>query len=167
MSGTAITIRLTRGYVALVDLDDYEMLSRLKWRAKVEADGRVYASAHLPRSGKRGKAVVMHRYILGVTDPLVKVDHRNGDGLNNTRDNLRICTNAQNVRNQRAHGDKKTSKLKGVSFIRSAGKYRAQIMVNYRKFNLGNFANEIDAAKAYDAAAREHFGEFARCNFGA
>ncbi len=158
-------IALTRGYFAAVDEADFEYLATIKWRAKVEPDGRVYACGHRPGSGKRGTSVLMHRAILGVSDRAVKVDHRDGDGLNNRRSNLRRSTNAQNIQNQRPHRDKKTSKLKGVCFYPKSGFYRAQIMANYRKFNLGNYATAEEAARVYDAKARELFGEFAYCNF--
>jgi len=107
----------------------------------------------------------MHRVILGAADPAVKVDHRDGDGLNNRRSNLRKSTNAENIRNQAPHRDKKTSKLKGVCFYPKTGRYRAQIMADYRKVNLGSYATAEIAARVYDAAARELHGEFARVNF--
>src|ERR1039457_5757601 len=113
---SANLIGLTRGYVAWVDEADFGYLSTIKWRAKVEPDGRVYACGHRPGSGKRGTSIYMHRAILGVSDPAIKVGHRDGHGLNIRRGKLRSSTNAHNIQNQMPHRDKKTSKLKGVCF---------------------------------------------------
>ncbi len=91
------------------------------------------------------------------------VDHRNHDGLDNRRENLRPCTRKENQRNQKIqHG--KASKFKGV-FRDCPDKWTSLITVNGRKIRLGNFALEEDAAKAYDKAAQQHFGEFACLNF--
>jgi len=107
---------------------------------------------------------MMHRLVMGAVRGEL-VDHRHGDTLDNRKSKLRKCSNTQNARNQRPHSDKRTSKYKGVAFMRDRGSFRAQIMVNRKKINLGNFVDEISAAKAYDHAALKHFGEFARCNF--
>lgn len=158
-------IGLTKGEFAFVDEQDFEFLSAIKWRLKVEPDGRKYAVGHRPGSGKHGKTIFMHRAIMGVSDPAIKVDHRDGDGLNNRRSNLRNASNAQNIRNQRPHIDKKTCQFKGVCFYPTTGTFRAQIMANYRKFNLGSYATAEEAARVYDSKARELHGEFARTNF--
>jgi hypothetical protein len=160
-----IPVRLTRGYHALVSEQDYERVAAIKWRVKVDPDGRAYAVAHRPGSGKHGKSILMHRFVLGITDSNIKVDHANGLTLCNWRENLRPATNAENISNQRPHRDKRTSKLKGVCLNRRNGKFRAQIERHYHKINLGDFPTELDAARAYDAKARELFGPFARCNF--
>jgi hypothetical protein len=162
--GTPVAIPLTRGFRALIDAGDRERVNRIKWRVRIDKDGRPYAIAHRPGSGKHGKELAMHRFVVDALPGQI-VDHRDGDTLNNRRNNLRKCHNTQNVRNQRPHVNKRTSKLKGVSFDRSRGTFRAQIMANRRKINLGNFVDEISAAKAYDRAALQYFGEFARCNF--
>ncbi len=161
----AVTIKLTQGYVALIDPEDYERVAVRRWRAKVdERYGLVYAICHVPGTGRHGKCERLHRFILGVKPGQI-VDHINGDGLDNRKANLRICTNAQNIRNQRPHATRKTiSKFKGVTRCNGRG-YRAQIMVNYRKINLGTYTTPEAAASAYDAAARQHHGAFARPNF--
>jgi hypothetical protein len=163
VAGTVVPISLTRGYHALVSQSDYERVAALKWRAHTGSDGRVYAKAHMPGSGRRGKSLSMHRFILGVTDPKVKVDHADGDGLHNWRTNLRRSSNAQNVRNQAKHRDS-TSPYKGIYQLKN-GLWRAQIMCQYKKIYLGTFTSPKDAALCYDANAKKLHGEFARLNF--
>jgi hypothetical protein len=102
-----------------------------------------------------------HRFILNPPAGMV-VDHIDGDGLNNTRENLRICTNTENIRNQRRRGAGKSG-AKGVAFYPGQQKpFRAQITVNRKKLNLGSFATAKEAQEAYAAAAKELHGEFAR-----
>lgn len=164
--GTAVTVLLTKGQHALIDLEDEPLVRQFKWFARMDEWGHWYAYREVRLPDGHRKRISMHRFIMGVTDPKVLIDHENGDGLDNRRsENLRICTNTQNIRNSRAHIDKKDSKLKGVYFNREVGKFRAQIMRDRVKYNLGNFVDEESAARAYDAAARGMFGEFARCNF--
>lgn len=112
----------------------------------------------------------MHRLILGLAPGQVG-DHRNGNGLDNRRENLRMATYSQNNQNARP-SSKKASPFKGVSIRcnRFGGRYKArpwaaEIHVDGRKIGLGSFPDEVSAAKAYDVAAREHFGEFAKLNF--
>jgi hypothetical protein len=107
----------------------------------------------------------MHRFILGATDRKVKVDHKDRDGLNNQRYNLRPSTNGQNNMNSSKRSDGNSSKYKGVCWHKRYGKFQAGIKLNGRSKYLGMFTDELQAALAYDAAAREHFGEFALCNF--
>lgn len=155
-------VPLTRGYSALVDEADYERVSALKWQVSLR-DGRAYAKAHVPGSGKHGKIFLMHRFLKGITDPRIKVDHKDGDGLHNWQDNLRAANNRQNISNQKKHKDCK-NKFKGVT-RRPDGTWRAQIMAQYKKKNLGNFPTEEAAAHGYDEAARRLHGEFAYLNF--
>lgn len=114
--------------------------------------------------GRKGKFVLLHRRILGLTDPLIKGDHRNGDGLDNLRENLRTATNQQNSQNGRSHCDS-TSKYRGVSWDAARGKWTAGIGLSGKRVGLGRFDIEEDAALAYDAAARQEYGEFAKLNF--
>lgn len=158
-----VLVPLTRGYSALVDMEDYARVSALKWQVHIEPDGRLYATAHVPGSGQGGKSVLMHRFVKGVTDPKIKIDHKDGEGLHNWRDNLRIANNRQNISNQKKHKDCK-NQFKGVSRLPN-GTWRASITVQYKKKYLGRFATEELAARAYDEAARRLHGEFAHCNF--
>jgi hypothetical protein len=160
------TVPLTQGYVALVDDDDFEWVSQFKWRALVDRRrNKVYAvrKTHGPHSSR--KSLYMHREILGVTDPQVKVDHRNGDSLDNRRSNLRKCVNGENNANSVKRPDGRSSKYKGVCWHKRYGMFQASIRVHGKTKYLGMFTDEVQAAQVYDAAARAYFGEFAQFNF--
>ncbi len=143
-------IMLTQGKVARVDDEDFLFLSQSSWYAH-QIEGRWYAC--------RGNMEYMHR-VLCAGD---YVDHRDGDGLNNTRGNLRTATNQQNARNAKRHRDG-SSQYKGVYRDNRRGKWVAQIGLSYRSKQLGRFSTEAAAARAYNSAAIEHFGDFARLN---
>jgi len=125
----------------------------------------VYAvrKTHGPHSSR--KSLYLHREILGVTEPRVKVDHLNGDGLDNQRENLRACSTAQNNMNRAKRRRRSSSTYKGVCWHTRYGRFQAEIKLNGKSKFLGMFETEVDAALAYDAAAREHFGQFACTNF--
>lgn len=163
-------IPLTKGYVAIVDDEDYERVSRRSWCARPGGNGNVYAARGIVRR-KEGLRYIqlMHREVLGLdpaysTDPPVVVDHINGDTLDNRKANLRICTQAQNSRNRRKIKAGR-SIYKGVMPRPEHGSFKARIRIDGKLINLGSYATEKDAALAYDVAAREHFGEYARLNF--
>lgn len=152
------TIPLTRGLSAMVDDEDYESLAPFHWRAQPggQAHYAVRTSSETPR-----QTVRMHRQILDVL-PGQDVDHRNGDGLDNQRANLRACSRSENLDNQRPrHG---SSSFKGVSWVVSRSKWQAVIQPRPHREFLGYFATEVAAARAYNAAALRLFGEFARLN---
>ncbi len=154
------TIPLSRGMVAIVDASDYVMLSKSKWF--VNGDKWPYAMRHKP--GTFHRQILMHRLVVGAKDGDI-VDHINGNSLDNRKCNLRICTNAQNIANGKSRGG--TSKFKGVHLTKSRKPWRASIMQARKKYNLGNYMTEAEAAKAYDRSARERFGQYARLNFPA
>lgn len=156
-------IPLTQGKVALVDDEDYEALARRKWCA-ARIQGIWYAVARRADGGEEHRLLYMHREIMGA-DPGKKIDHRDGDGLNNRRCNLRYCTDAENARNQRrrSRASRCLSQYKGVRWV-GPDKWTASIVVNYKYSYLGVFGSEADAARAYNAAAIQHFGEFACLN---
>lgn len=105
----------------------------------------------------------MHRQILGLQKgDGIKSDHRNGNGLNNQRYNLRKCTTQQNGFNRTCQSH--SSQYKGASWDTKTKKWRAQIQLNENTFRLGSYETEIEAAKAYNRKAKELFGEFARLN---
>jgi hypothetical protein len=151
-------IPLTKGYTAIVDDEDYERLVSIgKWQVNVTRQ-HVYAI----HSMNRGR-LYMHRVVL--PSPVL-VDHINGDGLDNRRANLRVATPAQNSRNMRPMASSRTG-FKGVARQPRSrvNPWRAYIRLNDRAHWLGVFRTAEAAARAYDAAATEHFGEFAHLNF--
>lgn len=164
-------ITLTRGYAAIVDDADYENLSRWNWRV-LEHTPRLTYAVRKRRRGEDTKAfphvVRMHRQMLGLGRSAVdgiEVDHVNGNGLDNRRGNLRLCTRKENARNSSCHFDG-SSRFHGVSWYARDGIWVAQIWLAPKNVYLGRFSDEIMAAKAYDAAAKEYFGVYARLNFG-
>mgnify|MGYP001615685995 CR=1 FL=1 len=157
-------IPLTKGQHAIVDDEDYEWLSQWKWHCMGRYAARSVATPELPGPWKQRK-FSMHHAILQ-TPKGMHTDHINGDGRDNRRENLRICTPAENIRNQRANKRTgRTAKYKGTFFVKELGKWKAVIGINRGTKYLGLFTSEIDAARAYDAKARELFGAFARLNF--
>lgn len=156
-------IQLTQGYVALVDDEDEERISQHKWR--MTRNGRKnYAIRNVTdaATGKQG-TVYMHRILMD-TQPEQEVDHADHDGLNNRRENLRLCTKAENQYNRRKRSDETSSRFKGVSWDKARAKWQAGIKVDRHNLYLGRFADEVEAARAYDAEARSRFGDFASLN---
>jgi hypothetical protein len=153
------TIPLTNGGFTLVDDEDFDSLSRFKWR---QDRGYVWRFSTVAE-GMRKRRVVMHRVITNAPDGML-VDHANRDKLDNRKANLRVCTETENHHNQHRDPSKKKSAYKGVSPNRGAT-WRARITVNKTLIHLGTFVNQVDAAKAYDKAAIEFFGEYARPYF--
>lgn len=142
------------GYVALIDDEDYELVSRYNWNLKTPSpqSRMLYAQASV-----RSK-ILMHRLILSPPKGMV-VDHIDHNGLNNTRTNLRICTMRQNSHNARVRQNSKSG-FKGVHFQKSMGKWVAQ-----HATNIGSFETAEEAARAYDKFVIENLGEFAYLNF--
>lgn len=154
-------ILLTQGKVALVDDADYERVNQHKWCAN--KIGNNWYAIRATGGRRKKKFIYMHRSITAVA-PGMYVDHRNHNGLDNRRENLRVCTNAQNTRS-RGTGKNNTSGYKGVCWRKDRKRWSAKIKVNYVTIALGCFGSPEEAAKAYDEAARFHFGEYALTNF--
>ncbi len=151
-------ISLTQGKFALVDDEDFERINQYKWYA-----GKNKRTYYAGRHFCSRTTIRMHRVIMNAPKGM-EVDHRDGNGLNNCKGNLRFCTQSQNQQNQQAlQGG--TSLYKGVSSHTKDKKWRACITLNSKTYYLGNFYNEIKAALAYDEKAKELFGEFAYLNF--
>lgn len=147
-------IRLTRGFSTLVDSEDFERLSVYSWRV-LQCGNNVYAI--------NGQNILMHRLILQC-DQALDVDHINGDGLDNRKNNLRVATRRQNLQNKRKNQNA-SSQYKGVTWDKRRRKWKGQIMLNGVNIDLGRHEHEVTAAACYDVAARKYFGPFARTNF--
>lgn len=147
-------IPLTQGKFALVDDEDYDFLIQWKWYYKTEG----YAARN-ERTNKGRKTVRMHRVIMN-TPHGMETDHADGNRLNNLKSNLRICTKSENQRNQTP----KKHKHKGAFFDKHDGKWSAHIRINGKPKRIGRFSSEVDAARAYNKAAVEIYGEFAKLN---
>src|SRR6266850_2330867 len=158
-------ILLTRGYVATVNDEGHDLANPFKWCASVirRKDGSI---RHVYAYRKaNGQTILLHRFLLGITDQKTRVDHKDGDGLNNLSSNLRIATCSQNQSNQKKCKTTTSSVYKGVTWYKRDSKWAAQIMQDGKRKYLGSFSNELQAALAYDKTARYMFGEFARTNF--
>lgn len=159
-----ILVPLTRGHIATVDLADLPVVAGRAWGSVVGKDGCVYAKTTVTTGLGERRIVLLHRVLCGVDDPAVEVDHRNGDGLENRRFNLRVCSRQQNSWN-RGLESTNTTGFKGVSYRPEYSKYEAKIRFHVRRYYLGMFDTAEEAAMAYDAAAEAAFGDYARLNF--
>lgn len=158
------SIELTQGKVAIVSRCDYVRLSQFKWRARKNKGGSWYAHRSQQLLGSSAyRNIYMHREILDAPAG-IHVDHRDGDGLNNTRANLRLATPAENAHNARKHRRNKSG-FRGVSWCQRAGKWQVHIACDGKRKNLGVYPDLLKAATAYDNAARVLHGEFATLNF--
>lgn len=154
-------IPLTKGYIALVDDEDYEYINQWKWGVN-ENKGVVYAQRTIVVNGRK-TTTTMHRNILNVL-PGFEVDHKDHCGINNVRSNLRVASRRQNNINQRLRKDNKSG-YKGVHYIKRDKAWVGAICIFEKRICLGYFKSAEEAAKAYDEAALKYFGEFAYLNF--
>lgn len=160
-------IPLSRGLNAMVDEADFPLVSRYKWHASPTHSGLLYANACLGISQAKElgrRHIKMHRLLLGF--PGCHIDHKNGNGLDNRRSNLRFADDRLNQQNKRKRRPM-TSRYKGVSWHAGSGKWQAFLMVGGKNVYLGTTADEAEAATLYDTAARREFGEFAQLNLAA
>lgn len=144
------------GRVAVIDIDDYESISRYRWYLQESSNGGGYARSDRKIDGKR-KNIYMHTLITDFT----LTDHRDRNGINNRRSNLRSATATDNRGNQARRKDS-ASRYKGVR--KSRGRWTSRIRYAGEVYSLGGFDTDIDAAFAYDKAAIELFGEYAYIN---
>ncbi len=159
-------IPLTQGKFAIVDAEDYDELSQYKWYAK-KGNSTYYAGRGV-RVYKNGKYVgvrqiLMHRVMTKAPKGML-VDHRNHNGLDNRRENMRVCTREQNSHNQLPYRGT-SCRYKGVTKHKRDGVFEVNIRYNGKLNYIGRFKDADDAAKAYDKKAKELFGEFAYLNF--
>lgn len=167
-------------FKAMVDDLDYDGLIKHKWYAAPSKDKFGVISTRYAQTTIGKKSIGMHRMILGLSNgDTKKVDHKDHDGLNNQRDNIRLCEHYQNMQNRKKHRGtskyfgvslhvthlKRWSKKQGKMVTYSSARWWAKIVVDKKQISLGRFDNEFDAAKCYDEAAKKYHGEFANINF--
>lgn len=155
-------LQLTQGKFAIIDNCDYEKLNQYKWFAVNLAANYWYAVRKIGKWPHQ-KTVFMHRFILSVPNGF-ETDHKNHNGLDNRRKNLRICTIAQNSYNRKRY-QKGSSKFKNVSLHKRTKKWQSRIYYKGKRIQLNWSDSEIKAAKAYDKTAQRLFGKFACLNF--
>lgn len=147
-------ISLTQGKYALVDDKDFAVLSEYPWH---------YSQGYAARmSPKPQRKIFLHRSILMPPNGMF-IDHINGDSLDNRRENLRICTRAENQHNQKILG-RSTSGFKGVSWHKRIKKWNVKIRVAMKDVHLGYFTEKVEAARAYNEGAKKYYGAFACLN---
>ena len=154
-------IQLTQGFTALIDDEDFEAVSAYKWYVIVRKNRN---TAYAVRGAE--KQIFLHRFIweLMGNAPARFVDHKDRNGLNDVRSNLRAATRGLNRANAKINANS-ASGFKGVHWRNDIKLWRARISVNKERISLGQFVDVKDAAMAYDRAAKEYFGEFANLNF--
>lgn len=157
-------IPLTQGKFAIVDDEDFKEISQYRWFA--HKDGRTfYAYRKIKTNSKHCRQLLFqmaHGILVNIPNSKL-IDHKNGNGLDNRRENLRICNYSQNGANQKPQKNC-SSKYKGVWWNKWDKRFQAAIKKNGKRTYLGYFDDEVEAAKAYDKKAKELFGEFARLN---
>jgi hypothetical protein len=155
-------IPLGEGRFTIVEPGDFYRLNNFHWYVSGKGECFYATRATRTEAGK-SKTVYLHREIMSPPEGLL-VDHKNGYSLDNRRANLRLATQSQNMQNRRKRKNA-TSQFLGVHFDKKRSLWTVAIFFEGKSVFLGRFENEIDAAKAYDAAAKKYYGEFARLNF--
>lgn len=155
-------IPLTKGKECLIDDRDFESVSSYKWFLVQGSKSNFYAGRNIYEKGKK-ITLLMHRYLMNPARGM-SVDHIDGNGLNNQRINLRICTHQENIWNAKKNKNGTSSKFKGVHFHKKTGKFRSQMRFGSKRIEIGLFDSPEKAAKAYDLKAMEIRGGFAKLN---
>lgn len=158
-------------HTVLVDEEDAWLFEQYSWSLRsTEYSRTLYVFANPTPSNNPYCNKRLHSIIMGVQDSAdLEVDHINGKGLDNRRQNLRVVTHGENMRNLRKqrtfNGEPTSSKYKGVTWHKGAGKWAAKVCFQGKTHNIGLFTDEVEAAKAYDGLAQRLFGEYAKLNF--
>lgn len=156
-------IQLTNGFIALVDDEDFEYLNQWKWRAMKGRTTHYAVRGTNSRKGVGYKSILMHRVIMKVRDTKIFIDHKDHNGLNNQKANLRACTASQNGANRMPRPNS-SSKYLGVLYYKPRQNWLARIRKDHKTTFIGYFKNEVEAAIAYNRKAIELHGEFAKLN---
>lgn len=164
MERESAIINTGNGHKAIVDLEDLPRLSQSRWFT--DKNRNTYYAYRSVWTNGVCKKIYMHREVIGDIPDGKEVDHINGNGLDNRKENLRACSHRENCQASRKSDPNASSMYKGVTWKKDKNKWRARIMnLTGQRLELGRFESELDAAKAYDKAAMELFGEFAQLNF--
>lgn len=154
--------KVGNGYVAYVSDEDYERLSKYRWYLRRSKNNRKLYAQTKVRHGNSWVTVQMHHLVLRPQKGMM-IDHRDGNGLNNTRENLRECSSFENQRNRKSAIDSSSQYL-GVLKLPD-GRWKASIKPNRKQIGLGYYKTEEEAAIAYDVASVHYYGEYANPNF--
>lgn len=146
----------------IIDIEDWDKIKKYKWYVRFDQSinnfyvvTNIYHPKHIQLS--------IHREIMNIKESKLQVDHINHNTLDNRKNNLRICSCLENVRNKRIYKIN-SSGYKGVCWHKRIGKWYTQIEVNKKNIYIGQFDDKIKAALAYNKAAKQYFGEFANLN---
>ncbi|MFC1738189.1 HNH endonuclease [Planctomycetota bacterium] len=156
-------IRLTRGKYAIVDAEDFEGLNEYKWHCTYHG----YATRIIYKEtvkGKKAISIYMHRLLCPAPEGMI-VDHINRNSLDNRKVNLRAATQKQNVWNRKFLRRRGKSQYNGIRWDNNREKWQVRLMINGQRKSFGYYADEIEAAKVYDRAAKKYRGEYAYLNF--
>jgi len=156
-------ITLSQGKVAQVDDDMFEYLNQWKWTAYKNPKDKTWYALRATGGRKNHKTIYMHREIMNPQAGM-EVDHKDGNGLNNQKGNLRICTKSQNQYNKSIQKNNKSG-YKGVWFDKIRLRWAVSITIDGKSRRIGRYTDIVQAARAYDEAAKRYYGEFAKLNF--
>lgn len=157
-----VQLILVKGEICLIDFEDFFKINKNKWRM-IGGKGSPYVGRYKSIKGKKS-IILLHRVIMKPEKHQI-VDHKNGNTLDNRKNNLRICTSSQNSFNRKTSIKKRGSVYKGVSLDKRSGTFQARIMIEGKRICLGSYVTEKEAAIAYDKKAKKLFKEFACLNF--
>lgn len=159
------TIDLGKGFTTAIDDSDFDLVGLMKWRPSARrGSSHVYAQRMVwDKKEKKIRCLLLHRVLMGAL-PGQLVDHRDSNGLNNQRYNLRVCSRLQNNQHVRKVKTNTSSRFKGVCKRKDCNRWEAYIKINGSRKHLGSFVEELAAAQAYNAAATIHHGEYALLN---
>ncbi len=156
-------IKLTQGKYAIVDVEDFEQLNQHKWLC-THAGYALRAAPNKSGKGPKQVKIPMHRLLCLVPDGMF-VDHINRNPLDNRKANLRPATHRQNVWNRKLTRKTKKTRYTGVHWDNRREKWQVLVRIDGRNRGFGSYADEVEAARAYDRVAKQHRGEFAVLNF--